>query len=135
MSALPSAAALLAAILEEQNALQEEVRSLRAALEERRRPAPDAAGEALLRAIWRHAKGYSFGAAELIRHAALADAVELREALGGRNARALGRLLRRPEGRELAGLVLYREAEARDGLVWRVSAVGNSRNSWCSPIG
>ena len=111
----------------------DELRGIRRALE--RRHAPDTTAEKLLEAIHAHAGARPFGASELIRHACLAGAAELREAIGGMNARQLGRALRRIEGRELGGLILFRDGEDRTGLVWRVSRVSNSQNSWVSASG
>lgn len=131
MSGLPPAVeALLAQLVAE-------VRELRLAVEalsDRHGKGADAASVALLQALWSHAGPRPFGVTELVRHAALADAMELRVALGGMNARQLGRRLRHLEGRALDGLVLYRQGEDRHGLVWRVSAVQNPQNSWMSAL-
>jgi hypothetical protein len=113
-------AATLAELVAGQRRLEEEVRAIREALEARR-PAPDAAGEALLQAIYAHVGSTSFSVAELMKHA-LAGSPELRAALAEMNGRKLGRALRRLRNRELAGLVLIRESEDSFGVVWRIFA-------------
>jgi hypothetical protein len=123
------------ALLEVMRELVAEVKGLRADLAARRGPTPDAQDEELLRVIAEHVEHRVFSAAELVAHAALESAVQLREVLRGRNARKLGRVLMRLEGRALNGLVLYRNGEDRNGLVWRVSRVSKPQNSWTSALG
>jgi hypothetical protein len=111
---------LLLEVLAEVRALRASIGELRAALPDRR--APDAKGEALLRAIYEHAGGRPFSVTELMRHAAvLVGAAELQEVIKGMNGKRLGRALRRLRDRELGGFVLYREGEDSGGAIWRVS--------------
>jgi hypothetical protein len=112
------------------------VKGLRADLAARRGPAPDAADEALLRAISEVVEHRYFSAAELVEHSALDVAAQLREAIAGRNARKLGWALKRLEGRAIGGLVLYRTGdEDRGGLVWKVVQVRKPQNVWTQVLG
>jgi hypothetical protein len=127
VSGPPSVAGLLAAILEGQNRLRAEVAEVRALLE-RRAPAPDAAVEALLRAIAKYAPDRAFTTAELVVHAGKVP--ELRGAVvavvGGLNARKIGRAFRRVEGVNLGGLTVVRIGDDGAGVIWCVKRVSEA---------
>ena len=67
-------------------------------------------------------EGSAFSCSELIAHARLDAAHELRAALlrcvGALNARKLGRLLAPVEGRPIAGLRVVRIASDAHGVIW-----------------
>lgn len=139
MSALPSSAALLAALLEGQNALREEVRELRVEvaglrgevheLRELRPREPDArAGDQeLVRLIWTATEGRNFSGFELIDHAVHVGPEGLRTALvvavgdlASESApRRLGKLLERLAAIDSDEIVLRRAGRDRLGRRWR----------------
>lgn len=102
-----------------------ELRAIRAAIA----PGPHAplepGAEALVLAISAHAGDLLFCARELVEHSRLRAAIVA--AVGELNSRRLGRLLRRLEGREIAGVRIERVGEDRDGVAWRVSRVSDAR--------
>lgn len=81
----------------------------------------DAADVALLVAIAEAIGDRTFTAAQLVTHShassVLRDALEAADIT---NARDLGWVCRRVEGRPLSGLVLERDGDARAGVLWRV---------------
>lgn len=100
------AAGLLADILTE-------IRALRADLAGRRRPEP-----ANILATMHVAVGATaFTSVELLNHAQ-ATGGDLRQALDGMSPRAIGKLLRKLEGRDVGGLRLERAGVERGGIVW-----------------
>lgn len=113
--------------------LMAQVARLTAAVEEMRvdllrglaRMNGDEATPALLRAILEHVgdRTRSFSAREVIDYSKLRAAATLREALtaalGGPNARALGKLFERIEGYDIDGMVIEQiSSKDRDGATW-----------------
>jgi hypothetical protein len=118
VSALPRADLLLQ-LIDEVRGLRAEVR---AALEERRRPASDDERTArFLSIIAVTAADRVFSSAELVAHARLVPALRdaIVENLDALNARKLGRWLRRIEGRGIAGLRVERIGADGAGVAWR----------------
>jgi hypothetical protein len=106
-------------------ALMAEVQALRAALRAAqpgtaRRPEEDLAPLAL--AIAEAVGCHDFNAGELLDLAAHKE--QLREALGSRNARQIGKLLSRMEGHDFDSVRLVRLTTDRDGAVWSVQKEG-----------
>lgn len=102
----------------------EELRGIRAQLEPRQSAESDEAAARLLAAIWVEIGNRAFVSREIVAHAALPKSELLREAIiaarGTLNAKSLGKLLRRVEGRPLGGLSVNRLSEDRDGAIWEV---------------
>ena len=110
-------------LLAEVRLLRAEVTALRRSIEHQ--PARKRAQQ-FLAAIAGHAGTRAFSASELVRHAALRDSDELRNAIvarcGALVARKVGRALRGIEGQQLGGLMVCRVGADRDGLLWLVRA-------------
>ena len=71
-----------------------------------------------------------FTGAELIDYAEVSNATALLHAIVaacGTNPRRLGRLFRRIEGKEIAGLVVRRVDDSRAGIVWKVARVSGGK--------
>jgi hypothetical protein len=105
--------------------IRDELKGIRLAIE--RQPVRAADPSVLVRAIATHAGGRVFTSAELCQHAALPEALALREAIVAAvealNPRRLGRYLRRIEGQPFEGVYLQRCGDDRDGLVWQLAQV------------
>jgi hypothetical protein len=121
MSALPRADLMLQ-LIDEVRGLRAEVRALLGA----RRPPPDAAGEALLRAIHDHVRERPFTCFDLVDHVEVANAEKLGAAImaacGALSPRRVGRLLRSIEGEPLEGLRVVRVGISRAGILWQLKA-------------
>jgi hypothetical protein len=90
-----------------------------AALERQRRPS--AVDDArFVAAIAASAKGCAFSSAELLQHVRV-DA-DLREVLGGRTSRQIGKQLRALADRPVGGFVVRRIGRDGDGTIWAVQA-------------
>jgi hypothetical protein len=104
--------------------IRDHQRQLLRLFEETRRPAPsDARYTELVRAIAKSAVDRVFSSAELVAHCEvtpeLADAITA--AVGGLNARKVGRALRRVEGMDLDGLIVTRVGSDSNGVSWRIT--------------
>jgi hypothetical protein len=97
-----------------ESAVLSELRAIRRLLEARQVPRDDRHA-ALVAAIGKSAGGAAFTVAELLQHALVDPA--LRAAINGQSGRQLGRLLRRIEGEEFAGLVVERVGEDSNGVI------------------
>ena len=136
MSALPSDAALLAALLEGQEQIRAELRAIRAALEREelralRRRDTSAADAELVQALFAVLKGKRFAAWEVADYAGdtSLEYVRLRAAveasIGSADSRRIGKALKRLQAMSLGGLVIEREGENREGALWRVRECGS----------
>lgn len=110
-----------------EQAVLEQLAAIRALLEQQDQPKKNSgrSDAILLLAVAEAVADRAFSAAEVIAHARLVDGA-LRaalEAAGVTNGRKLGKVFRRLEGHEIAGLRLVRLGAERDGIVWRVSRV------------
>lgn len=113
---------LLLVVLAEVRALRREVAEQRAEREPRALRAEDQSALLLLLPALRDAFGPAkFGAWEMLDRAAAltAEGANLRAALGGRNAHALGKLLARGAGVSVGGLRILRDGRGPDGALWR----------------
>jgi predicted transcriptional regulator len=100
------------------------------AVERRSRPR-DADDERVMMALTASIGTTKFTTAEVVQHAKTV-APELREALAAADCetpRALGRLFRRIEGRDIKGVMLMCLGEDRSGLVWCVRVCATSPES------
>lgn len=102
----------------------DELRAIRALLERRQPTEPDEAAAQLLGAIWVAVADRAFSSRELLKHAAMPQATLLRDAIvaavGALNAKRLGKLLKRVEGRTLGDRSVIRVGEDREGAIWQV---------------
>jgi hypothetical protein len=93
----------------------------------------DSAERTLVRAIHGIVANRVFAAAELQGFAAVDGG--FRKALapfGATDARRLGKLLQRVEGRDFGGLQVFRVGEDKRGAIWSVKT-GNSGSAWVTP--
>lgn len=104
--------------------IRDELRQIRVALQPRSRP-NDAAVSALLHEIVVAVADHAFTASDLLQRIPTPDDERLRSAIvaacGSLSPRKIGHLLRRYEGRDLAGLRVVRtEKVAREGTIWQI---------------
>lgn len=123
-------AARLDLLLKGQQRLFSEVAALRQAFEtsRRREPSPQADTAAdMLRAIRANCGEYVFTCADLVEHATLPAAEDLRAAIvtavGSLSPRRIGKALAALEGRDIGGLSVHRLGSGRDGVEWRVASL------------
>lgn len=115
----------------------ETLRAIQALLELRRPAEPNEAATRLLAAIYDAVKDRVFVSKELVAHAELPQAEGLRDALvaaDALNAKRLGKLLKRIEGRTLGGHFVTRAAEERAGAIWQVRVCGNETRTPTSDL-
>jgi hypothetical protein len=102
-----------------------ELRAIRLVLDQQRaRPRDDDDRRVLLALVASGGLMSRFSAREVVAHARhVPELAQALEAADAETPRAVGRLLRRVEGRVISGVRLERCGEDRGGLVWRVSRV------------
>jgi hypothetical protein len=105
----------------------EELRELRVAYERRQPGDDDEALAFVIEAIYERVGDNVFVTSEIIVLANKTDPESralheaLQKGLGTLNARRLGKALMRAEGRDLAGRVVVRVGDSRNGVIWRIS--------------
>jgi len=113
----PEALALLRQILERLVAIE-----ARLAV---RKPEISAADAELVRRIAEAVGARTFSGWEVVDHARLPGAADLRAAvvaaIGSENSQRLGKRLQRVEGQDVGGLRVVRVGVDRDGVLWRIA--------------
>jgi hypothetical protein len=92
---------------------------------------PSAQNEQLLIAIAAAVADRAFSAAEVMAHAVYDEPLQRALAAAGiSNARRLGKLFRRFEGSDIAGLQLQRIGSDYQGIIWRVARTEQRGDQW-----
>jgi hypothetical protein len=94
------------------------IAALEAELAQLRQQQRDADDAQLLRAVFRSTRGCVFDVRDLVELAAIDG--DLREALGDRRPKQLGKLLARVANRDLEGLCVRRVKPTETGWVWEL---------------